>query len=55
MTGMKFAFSDISIATVLKQMRTLPFETCNSVAPESAIFKKNNCRQGPLWLVDIHH
>ena len=55
MTGMKFVFSDISIAIVLKQMRTLPFETCNSIAPESAIFKKNNCRQGPLCLADIHH
>ena len=35
-------------------MRTFPLEISNSVPLLSATFKKNHCKHGSLYLVDMH-
>ena len=49
-----FVFLDFSFVTILKQIKSFPFETKSSVLPVSTISKKNNCRCGPLCLVEAH-
>ena len=52
--GCVFFFFRFSIYYHIEEIRTFSLEKLNSIPLVVLIFKKNNCRGGPVYLVGIH-